>query len=306
MTLLYKASAFALAILFHLPAIAQQESPSQKKDIEHVLVTVPIHRTNAETALPVTVLTGDDLRNNLSATIGETLASKPGLASASFGPSVGQPVIRGQQGARVMVLQNSTSSADASNISADHSVSVEPVLAEAIEVLRGPSTLLYGGGAIGGVVNVIDKRVPVVVPDQLTGSAELRHGSVNDETTAVIAINGGSGNTAFHFDALDRDSNDVEISGRAAHEAEETTEGYIANTDSKTKSYTFGISQVFDKGFIGIAVNRLDSEYGIPPGAHEHHHDEGEEEEEEEEEGPAAGRSCSDEECPNVEISNDK
>ena len=284
MTLLYKASAVALAISFHLPAIAQQQSPAQKKAIEHVLVTVPMHRTNAETALPVTVLTGDDLRNNLAATIGETLASKPGLASASFGPSVGQPVIRGQQGARVMVLQNSTSSADASNISADHSVSVEPVLAEAIEVLRGPSTLLYGGGAIGGVVNVIDKRVPVVVPDQLTGSAELRHGSVNDETTAVIAINGGSGNTAFHFDALDRDGNDVEISGRAAHEAEETTEGYIANTDSKTKSYTFGISQVFDKGFIGIAVNRLDSEYGIPPGAHEHHHDEGEEEEEEEEE----------------------
>ncbi len=284
MTLFYRANVAALAIFFNLPAVAQQQTPVPKKEIEHVLVTVPMHRISAETALPVTLLTGDELRNSLASTLGETLASSPGLASASFGPSVGQPVIRGQQGARVTVLQNSTGSADASNISADHSVSVEPILAESIEVLRGPSTLLYGGGAIGGVVNVIDNRVPVAVPEKLTGGLELRHGSVNDEMTAVVKVSGGMGNTAFHFDALDRQSNNLEIPGRAAHEAEETTDGYIANTDSETRAYTFGVSRIFDRGFIGLAINRLDNEYGIPSGAHEHHdHEEAEEEDDEEE-----------------------
>ena len=135
-------------------AVAVASAAADKPPMEHVLVTVPLHKQEAETALPVTVLTGDELRRIASSTIGDTLNGNPGLANASFGPAVGRPVIRGQQGARVMVLQNSTSSADVSGLSADHAVSVEPMLAESIEVLRGPSTLLYGGGAIGGVVNV--------------------------------------------------------------------------------------------------------------------------------------------------------
>jgi len=211
MNVFYKAGVTALAVCFNLPVMAQAQPTAQgasqppspaslpARDMEHVLVTVPMHRTDAETALPITVLSDSKLRNSLAATIGETLASKPGLASASFGPSVGQPVIRGQQGARVTVLQNSTSSADASNISADHSVSVEPVLAQSIEVLRGPSTLLYGGGAIGGVVNVIDNRVPVTVPKNLSGAFEVRHASVNDEATAVVSVNGGGGDFFFFF-----------------------------------------------------------------------------------------------------------
>ena len=100
---------------------------SEHKLLEHVLVTVPIHRKEAETALPVTVLSGDELRERAASTLGATLKFNPGLANASFGPGVGQPVIRGQQGARVTVLQNSTTTADASNISADHAVSAEPI-----------------------------------------------------------------------------------------------------------------------------------------------------------------------------------
>lgn len=239
--------------------------------VEHVFVTVPLHRTDAKTALPLTVLTGDELRRSATANIGETLASKPGLASASFGPGVGQPVIRGQQGARVTVLQNSTSSADASNISADHGVNVEPVLAESIEVLKGPSTLLYGGGAIGGVVNVIDKRVPITVPDAFSGALEIRHGSVNKENSMVFRLDGGRGNVAFHLDGVRRVTDDVQIPGRAAHEDGETTEGYIANTDSEAGSYAAGLSHVFEQGFIGVAVNHLQNEYGVPPGSHGHH-----------------------------------
>ncbi|MFB1036387.1 MAG: Plug domain-containing protein, partial [Sinobacterium sp.] len=116
-----------------------------KNQLEHIIVSGVLHKTQAETALPVTVVSGEELRNLSTNSIGDTLGSMPGIANASFGPSVGQPVIRGQQGPRVSVLQNGTGSGDASNNSADHAVSVEPVLAESVEVLRGPSTLLYGG-----------------------------------------------------------------------------------------------------------------------------------------------------------------
>ncbi|WP_235015298.1 TonB-dependent receptor [Oceanicoccus sp. KOV_DT_Chl] len=255
--------------------------------LEHVLVSVPLHRTEAETALPVTILTGAELQQRVAGTIGETLNYAPGLSSSSFGPAVGQPVIRGQQGARVTVLSNSTSSADASNISADHAVSVEPVLAESIEVLRGPSTLLYGGGAIGGVVNVIDQRIPVAVPEAVTGAMELRHGSVNDENTAVFKVLTGSDNIAFYVDGMYRDSNDLEISGAAhadaEHDADEVT-GFIANTDAQTHAFTSGASYIFENGFIGIAVSRLKNQYGIPAGAHEHEHEDEHEDEYEEEE----------------------
>jgi len=289
-------SAMATVIVMaSLPAYAQSNNQSANKMIEQVIVSTPRSKAVAKTALPVTVLSGETLFNNIGNTIGETLSTIPGLSSASFGPSVGQPVIRGQQGPRVSVLQNSMRSADASTSSADHAVSVEPILADSIEVLRGPSTLLYGGGAIGGVVNVIDGRIPTQVPKELGGAAEVRHGTVNDETTAVFKLTGGQGNMAFYIDAMQRESNDTEIPGLAAHEheedhdeghdeehEEETTDGFISNTQSETSSFTLGGSYVFDKGFIGLAVNQLDNEYGIPAGAHAHEEDEMAEEEEEE------------------------
>ncbi len=113
-------------------AVAAANAVAEQSPMEHVLVSVPLHKKTAETALPVTVLSGDELKRVAASTIGDTLSNTPGLANASFGPGVGQPVIRGQQGARVTVLQNGTSSADASNLSADHAVSVEPLLADSI------------------------------------------------------------------------------------------------------------------------------------------------------------------------------
>ena len=276
--------------------------------MEHMLVSVPVHKKVAETALPVTVLSGEELRRQAGTTIGDTLSNSPGLASASFGPGVGQPVIRGQAGPRVKVLQNGTSSADASNISADHAVSVEAMLADSVEVLRGPATLLYGGGAIGGVVNVIDNRIPVKLEQGLSGALEARHDTVSDGNTLVARMDGGSGQFAFHLDGLYREWDDIEIPGSAArevghedeheeehedeheeeHEEEsETTRGFVDNTDGRTSSITAGAAWHIDSGFLGLAVNRLENEYGIPPGAHghgeEHHDDEHEEEHHEDE-----------------------
>ncbi len=292
-------------------AVAAATAAAEPLPMEHVLVSVPLHKQEAETALPVTVLTGDELTRTVASTIGETLSNKPGLANASFGPGVGQPVIRGQQGPRVTVLQNGTSSADASNISADHAVASEPLLADSIEVLRGPATLLYGGGAIGGVVNILDNRIPTSLPEEASGDFEYRHDTASSLDNVVARGEGAAGNFAFHASAIYRDWDNLEIPGRAVREEdhhdeeeheeeheehEEGSDGEIDNTGGRTKSLTLGSSYHFESGFFGVAVNRLENNYGIPAGSHggheeEHHedhdedHDEHDEEHDEEEHG---------------------
>lgn len=282
-------------------AVASANLAAQPLPIEHVLVTAPLQKQEAETALPVTVLTGEDLQRAARANIGDTLGDIPGLANASFGPGVGQPVIRGQQGPRVTVLQNGTSSADASAVSADHAVSVESLLADSIEVLRGPATMLYGAGAIGGVVNVIDNRIPRQRIEGAEGGAEMRHDSASDMDTGVLRLDAGSGDFAFHVDALYRDWNNLNIAGLAArehdehdddhddqqndhedhddHDEAETTDGFIDNTGGRTRALTLGSSYHFDRGLVGFAVSRLENNYGIPAGAHGHHEEEHEGEE---------------------------
>lgn len=265
-------------------ALSSASLAAQQPKMEHVLVSVPLHKTTAETAMPVTVLSGDELRRAASSTLGDTLSSSPGLANASFGPGVGQPVIRGQQGARVTVLQNGTSSADASNLSADHAVAVETMLADSIEILRGPATLLYGGGAIGGVVNVLDNRIPTTLEEGVSGGVEYRHDTASDMDTVVVRSEIGQGPVAVHLDGLYRDWNNLEIPGRSEQDDPDSSSGYIDNTDGLTKSFTLGSSYHFDEGFAGLAVSHLENEYGIPSGAHEHGHEEEHEEDHDEEE----------------------
>lgn len=263
------------------------ESPA----MEHVLVTVPLHKKTSETALPVTVLSGDALKRSAGSTIGETLTLQPGLNNASFGPGVGQPVIRGQQGARVTVLQNGTVSADASNLSADHAVAVESILADSIEVLRGPATLLYGGGAIGGVVNVTDGRIPARLVGEAQTQAEFRYDSASQASTGVVRWDASQGDYAFHLDAVVRSWGDLTVPKNTAeplehhdeHEeehigeevhADEDYEGppsRLANTDGETDIVTLGLSRHFESGFAGFSVQRQNSNYGIPASAHAHH-----------------------------------
>lgn len=242
--------------------------------LEYVLVSASLHKQTSKTALPVTVLTGDELRSAATSTIGDTLSNKPGLANASFGPAVGQPVIRGQQGPRVSVLQNSIKSADASNVSADHAVSIEPLLADSVEVLRGPATLLYGGGAIGGVVNVIDSRIPTVRHGEISGGVEYRHDSASDLDVTAFLLNSGEGDFAFHVDGLYRDWNNLNIPGDAIDEAalgslhadqgydreeRDNAHGYVANTGGRTKNLTVGGSHFFENGLFGVSVSRLEN-----------------------------------------------
>jgi iron complex outermembrane receptor protein len=285
-----------------------QDDPNDR--MEHVIVSVPIHKKAAETALPVTIMSGEDLQRAAASTIGETLGNMPGIANSSFGPGVGRPVIRGQQGPRAITLQNGTSAADVSSLSPDHAVTVEPMLADSIEVLRGPATLLYGGGAIGGVVNVIDNRIPLSAIDGVEGALEYRYDDASDMNSGIGRVDAGNGSFALHLSGTTRDFDDLEIPGSAIdeqaleaqeellggeHEAGEeeieNTEGFIANTDGDADVFTIGGAYHFgNSGFIGFSGNFLETEYGIPPGAHGHeeHGDEagheGEEHGEEEEE----------------------
>lgn len=242
-------------------------------DIEEVVVTASPFAKSAESVnKPVNLLSGDALQNAAAATLGETLNGQLGVSSASFGPGVGLPIIRGQSDNRVKVMQDSVGSMDASAASPDHAVTLEPLLANKIEVLRGPSALRYGSGAIGGVVNVLDNRIPDKLPEGIVGGVEVRTASVNDETVGVANLNLSLGNVAFHIDGIKRESNDLNIPEYAQKNPvnpEETTKGYIANTDAKSTSGTFGASYVGDDGFIGASVNKLDNNYGVPPDGEE-------------------------------------
>ena len=271
---------------------------AEDRTMEHVIVSVPIHKQEADTALPVTIITGDELRRQAAATIGETLGSRAGIANSTYGPGVGRPVIRGQQGPRAITLQNNILSADVSSLSPDHAVAVEALLADSIEILRGPSTLLYGGGAIGGVVNVIDNRIPRAPIDGVQGAVEYRYDDASAMDNGTAKVEGGNGRFTFHLSGTVRETDDIDIPGfaideKALEQQEElfeqheeghddhneealgNTNGYIANTDSEADVITGGFSFHFGDGnMAGFSASRIESEYGLPPGTHEHDHEE--------------------------------
>ena len=262
MTVFKYSVAFSVAI-----ASSSVFAINEPQPLEHVLVTLPIHQTATETSLPVTVLTGEELAREASATLGETLERLPGVHNASFGPGVGQPVIRGLSGPRVTTLQNGTRSADASSLSADHVVAVEALLADSIEVLRGPATLLYGGGAIGGVVNVLDNRIPTTLPEETSWGLDYRYSGASGGNTGTFRVDTALGPFAVHADALFRDTQNLEVPDGAGTDGMDL----LPNTDTSATAGTLGAAFHFDGGFIGIAVNRQKNKYGLPEGSHGHH-----------------------------------
>ena len=214
---------------------------------------------------PASVLEGDALVLRRGATLGDTLASEPGIAASHFGAGASRPIIRGMDGPRVKVLSDGAEIMDASSISPDHAVALEPMLSRQIEVLRGPSALAYGGGAIGGVVNVLDDRVPTAVPEKgVEGSIELRAGSAAREGAGAFAITAGSGNVAVHAEGLKRDANEYRV-GDGWHDGRRVDGSY--NT---TDSGSLGLSWVGERGYLGVAWSLQRNEYGLPGHSHEY------------------------------------
>ncbi|TNJ35262.1 TonB-dependent receptor [Arenimonas terrae] len=292
-------AALTTAILLALPGLVLADNRGDAHDhdtartLDAVEVTAsPLRNAIDDLARPVEVLAGEELDARKAGTLGETLERQTGVQSSYFGAGVGRPIIRGQDGARVQVLTGGTGAADVSTISADHAVTIEPFLADQIEVLKGPATLLYGSGAIGGAVNVVDGRVPTQRAGRdLTGRAEIRHGSVSDENTGMGRIDADAGPLTFHADLFRRDSGDYRIPGYAfspeliaeelaeGEELEHFARGRLPNSALTTEGGAVGASWFGERAWFGASANTYRSNYGIPPGAHAH---EGGEEEDEE------------------------
>ncbi|MBV1917493.1 MAG: TonB-dependent receptor [Sphingomonadaceae bacterium] len=257
------------------------------------------------------VVVGDDLVRDLRGQIGDTLTSQPGVSATSFTPGASRPVLRGFQGERIRVLTDGLGSLDVSNTSTDHGVTIDPLTAERIEILRGPAVLLFGSQAIGGAVNVIDRRIPRSVPENgfhIDGQAGFAT-AADDGSLGVAADFSLTPNIVAHVDGSYRRSKDLRVGGfvlspslradqleiateeleeghlEEAEEAQELTElhGRVPNSGVETYSVGGGLSLINEGGSLGFSFGYYDSEYGVPsrPGV-EHHHDEDEDEHEDE------------------------
>lgn len=250
---------------------------AQEAKVEEVVVTSTALRENPlEVAQPTAVIAGDDLRRQVAASLGETLAKQLGMSSTYFGPTASRPVIRGLSGYRVQTLQDGLASLDVSGLSQDHAVTLESVVSQQIEVIKGPAALLYGSGASGGLVNVVSNRVPLQQPDQpVEIAAELRGDTAAEERTKAVNVDASTGAFVVHADYFDRSTDDVEIPGFAQSpalrrslvaegEAPDGVRGHIPNTASDTTGGALGAALVGDAARGGISVSRYDSTYGIP------------------------------------------
>jgi len=273
---------------------AMAVEPLDPPSIDEIIVTTPYERQQFDLLQSTSVLDENDIKQRLETNLGETLSSLAGVSSSYFGPGASRPIIRGLGAERLRVLLDGIGTIDASNTSPDHAVASEVITAERIEVLRGPASLLFGSSAAGGVVNVIDGRIPSDVPDEIEGGFFTRYGTNDDEASVAGSLTAGiAERLALHVDGFFKDTGNIKVPGFAAtaeeraeadeDEQDEFEEGRISNTDTESYGGTFGISGFFEGGYIGASIAYNESEYGVPI-AEEHH---GEEEgEEEEEEGP--------------------
>lgn len=305
---LLSTAGFSLAVALAAPAHAQDRAETEHGDDVHaggpIVVTAPYVRS-LDILGNISVLEGDELARDIRGQIGDTLTRQPGVSATSFAPGASRPVLRGFSGERVRVLTDGIGSIDVSNTSADHAVTIDPLTVERIEILRGPAVLLFGSQAIGGAVNLFDRRIPRKVPadhvhiDAIGGYAT----AANDRNAGASLDVALSPQVVAHIDGSWRKAGDTRSGGfvhapglrgellhMAEHEAEEghddeaaeltalaNRRGKIANTASETWTAAGGLSLINDGGQLGISVSYYDSKYGVPgrpDTAHDHHEDE--------------------------------
>ncbi|OHT18941.1 TonB-dependent receptor [Edaphosphingomonas haloaromaticamans] len=246
-----------------------------------IVVTAPFKRDVGTLLSGASVVSGETLTRELRPTIGETLARQPGVSSTSFGPNASRPILRGFQGDRVRVLTDGIGTFDVSSTSADHAVVINPLTADRIEVLRGPSALLFGSSAVGGVVNVIDSRIPRRVPDEpIHVDAIGTYGTAANERSVGGAVESPIGDKfVVHFDGSYSKTGDLDTGGHiltpalraqaAANPDPEIAEladlkGKLPNSAARTWEVAGGAAVITDTGNFGVSVSRYDSLYGVP------------------------------------------
>lgn len=291
-------AASTLALVLATPAFAQDSAPQSGDDDYHtdepIVVTAPFVRS-LDILGNVSVMEGEQLAQDIRGQIGDSLTSQPGVSASSFSPGASRPVLRGFSGERVSVLVDGLGAIDASSTSADHGVSIDPLTAERIEILRGPSVLLFSSQAIGGAVNVFDRRIPRGIPEApFHVDALASYGSAADDKSIGASVDVAlTKQLVFHVDGNYRDSNDVRAGGliyaeplrqhllglaadaAADGDADEAarltgaanSRGRIPNSQSTSTSAGAGVSYINDGGMLGVSFGYLESDYGIPPRA---------------------------------------
>lgn len=253
-----------------LSALASHTTIALSQTEEKTLPPVVVRATpfqaeeSAQIIAPARVLSGNELRDKLGTSLGDTLSREPGVSASAFGSGASRPIIRGLEGPRIKILQNGMSVSDVSSVSNDHAVAVEASTARQIEILRGPASLLYGSGAIGGLVNVVNDRIPTELSPRPSGEAELRFGSADRERSMSFSADGATGSIGLHLDGGARRTDDYRIPGFAALNDPNSASGRLPSSFTRSHSVGFGASHVANWGHIGASVDSLDDRYGIP------------------------------------------
>ncbi len=270
MTHVFQRSAVAAAA-YSFVSLSLSPAWAQTDDI-HRLDEVTITARNLERndlMVPAQQLSGAALTQRQGSTLGETLDNLPGIANSSFGPNVGRPVIRGMDGDRIRILQNSGANMDVSGLSNDHAVPIDPLTTERIEVLRGPATLQYGGSAIGGVVNVIDNRIArertFDAKGGVMGKAEVRAGGAADERSTGAMVEAGNDKFVLHVDAFDRSTKNLRVPKEMNCVGDNVTTPNgrrVCNSASNSKGAAVGGTLLFDRGYLGLSTSEYRSTYG--------------------------------------------
>ncbi|MBA3696963.1 MAG: TonB-dependent receptor [Methylotenera sp.] len=257
-----------LAMVASSPAFA--EDLNTEIDLPSVSVTGnPLGVSSDELIVPVTTLNGRELSLKRESTLGDTLDGIPGVSATHFGPNASRPVIRGLDAERVRIMQNGVGVLDASSLSFDHAVTVAPIIVEQVDVIRGPAALLYGGSAVGGVVNAMDNRIPTEQLNSVTGRAETRVGGPDSQNNIAGVVDAGNGLLAIHGDLYSRKTSDLDIPGYAVSkrksEADGTpriNKGKLINSSADGDGGAIGASLTFDSGYIGASYSGFNSNYG--------------------------------------------
>ena len=266
MTTLFSNSAVRLAVLSVCALYAQAVAAQTPQLKEVTIIGNPLGASDL--IAPSAQYSGDGLLLRSKTTLGETLDGTPGVSSTYFGPNASRPIIRGQDGDRIRILNNGGGLLDASSLSYDHSVTADLISIERIEVLRGPGALQYGGSAVGGVVNVIDNRIPreALFDDKggVSGKVDLGLATGNKEKSTGVLLEAGNNRYAIHVDAMNRDTKDVNVPINivCSRTAGTFTARSICNSASKISSTALGGSIFFDKGYVGALVSGYRSNYG--------------------------------------------
>lgn len=259
----------AAAVLSTFSSFARADDALDPATPKVVVTASPFKTADSDQILnPAKVLAGEELRDKVGSSLGETLSQELGVSASAFGAGASRPIIRGMEGARVMMLENGMATSDVSGLSNDHAVAAEGAVAQQIEILRGPAALLYGSGAIGGLVNVVNARIPTELPAETSGTVESRTSSVDSGKNASASVDTAAGKFALHIDGNVRNTDDYRIPGDRLVGGNglqpDSASGRLPNSTTKERTWGLGGAYIADWGFAGVSGSHLTNVYGIP------------------------------------------